>query len=168
LRRSALRAVPAHQLDLQVVRRIEIRKAVLDRARQARVRRQPMRLAGDQRQRVVGALPRGLDRREYALAQPLVLHQPDVARGDAEGGPGEHPVEVRGQGTIERPRLVHALQQREVSPRSPLVFVTFDRTHPGGPLLISTYLGVDAGYDWGRGGRDTSFGAALGGARPLA
>ena len=37
----AARAVAPHQLDLQVVERIEVRKAVLDRARQRRVRRQP-------------------------------------------------------------------------------------------------------------------------------
>ena len=67
-----LRAVTAHQFDLQVVQRVEVGQAVLERARERGVRREAPGLAGDQRQHVAGALPLGADRGEDALAGPAV------------------------------------------------------------------------------------------------
>jgi hypothetical protein len=53
----AARAVAPHQLDLQVIQRVEVRKAVLDRTRERGVVREAMALAGDARERGVRPLP---------------------------------------------------------------------------------------------------------------
>jgi hypothetical protein len=68
---------------------------MLDRARQARVRPQPLGLARHLRQGPFGARELGLDGAEDALAEPLVGHESGIAGGDAEIALGEHHVEVR-------------------------------------------------------------------------
>jgi len=52
-------AVPAHQLDLQVVQRVDVGKAVADGALQGGVAGQALLFPGDQRQRLGGAVPFG-------------------------------------------------------------------------------------------------------------
>ena len=103
--------VAAHQLDLQMVQRVEVRKAVLDRPRQRRIVLQAPGLAGDRSHRGLGTLGLGADRRKDALAQAFVFDQFDIARRQAQIALGQHHVDVGQQGAEERPLLVHALQQ---------------------------------------------------------
>jgi hypothetical protein len=68
-----------HQLDLQVVQRIDVGKAVPDRALQGGVAGQPVALAGDLRQGLAGQVPFGLDSGKHFLAQAHVFHQAGIA-----------------------------------------------------------------------------------------
>ncbi|SOT40155.1 hypothetical protein F01_260221 [Burkholderia cenocepacia] len=107
------RAVTLDQLDLQVIQRIEIREAVLDRAREQRVGREAAFVPGDFRERLRRAFPFRDDPFEHVLAQLAVGHELRITRRDREIGLREHHVHVRQQVREERPGLVHLLQQRD-------------------------------------------------------
>ena len=89
------RPVAPYQFDLQVMQRIDVRKAVPDGARKRRIGLQSLPLPGDAVECIDCRLPLGFDRCKDALAQTTVRHQLGIAGGDAEVGFGEHHVEVR-------------------------------------------------------------------------
>mgnify|MGYP006151880011 CR=1 FL=1 len=103
-------AVALDQFDLQVVQRVEIGEAVLDRARQQRIAGQAFLGAGDGREHAAGTFMLAGDAAEDGGAQLAVRHQSGVARGHGEVGLGEHHVHVRQQGGEERPFLAHGAQ----------------------------------------------------------
>src|SRR5712692_2626060 len=72
---AAAGAVAAQQLDLQVVERVEVGKAVADRARQGRVVGEQLGMPGDRREPAARALPLLRDAAEDFAAQPFVRDQ---------------------------------------------------------------------------------------------
>ena len=69
------RTVAAHQLHLQVVQRVDIRKAVAYGALQRRVIGQAVFVAGDSSQGLGRAVPLGFNGRKNLLAQTRIGHQ---------------------------------------------------------------------------------------------
>ena len=74
------RTVAAHQLHLQMVQRVDVGKAVANRALQRCVIGQAILVTGDGGQGMRRAVPFGLYGRENLFAQTGVCHQIRVAR----------------------------------------------------------------------------------------
>ena len=62
-------APAAHQLDLQVVQRVDVREAVFDGAGQGRVVGEALFVAGDAGEGLCRAVPFGFDAGEHLFAQ---------------------------------------------------------------------------------------------------
>ena len=72
---------------------------------------QALFVAGDQAQRVGGAMPFLLDGAEDFAAQAGVAYQLGVTRGQGEVAFGHHHVHIGEQGLEKRPLALHFLQQ---------------------------------------------------------
>ena len=94
--RSSVSASPValEQFDLQVVQRVHVRRAQLERVTQHRVVGEQFVLFLDGQQVLAGQIPFGPDAAEDAFAQLGIGDQFGVARGDGEVGLGQHHVHV--------------------------------------------------------------------------
>ena len=88
------RTPAAHQLNLQVVERVDIGKAVANGTCQCRVVGQAVFVTGDVGQRLHRALPFRLNRAKNAFAQPGVGHQFAIARCQIQVTLGQHHVHI--------------------------------------------------------------------------
>src|SRR5690348_4357151 len=111
-------AIAAQELDLQVIERVEIGKAVADAARERGIVLEQRRLTRDgeemaQRERVLVA-----NAGEYCVTHAGIGNELRVARADREVGLREHHAEVRKRRAEERPALVHFGEQRKTVRRA--------------------------------------------------
>ncbi len=106
-------AEAVQEFDLQVIERVDIRKAGADRTLERGVVGQALGVAGDRGEHVGGELPFAQQRLEHFLARLGVGHQFGITLRHAQIGLGQHHVDVRQQGGEEGPLLGHALQQLE-------------------------------------------------------